>query len=288
MNQNVRTSIETLHHYPFHVNANLRVFYVAKGSIEFRFVSGVWKYAEGSLEIINVNEPVEIRGVDKENVVLILELSHDFVKKYLPKAHIHRYNSHVSLFYMSSAEQMSRQILKRKFKSILLKTAQMKQVSNAQLVDLLVFLDEHFQDVRNIFKDEDSSEIDKERFTQINEYILEHIDEKISLSQISDMMYLSSQYLSNEFKNKTEQNFKSIVDFNRVIYSVQQLLLTQDTVKAIAMRSGFSSVNYFYKQFKSYLDCTPVQFRKITSHPAVKESHFIDGEDLNDLLEGIK
>ena len=47
-----------IRHKPFHLSKNLRIIYVLKGELTLKFVAGAATVKEGSIEIININEPV--------------------------------------------------------------------------------------------------------------------------------------------------------------------------------------------------------------------------------------
>lgn len=48
----------------------------------------------------------------------------------------------------------------------------------------------------------------------------------------------------------------------RISKSLDALTNTTDSISAIALNCGFSSISYYGKIFKKYMNCTPSEYRK--------------------------
>lgn len=99
----------------------------------------------------------------------------------------------------------------------------------------------------------------------VKQYISEHIDEKITMNMLAQIVHLTPQYLCNVFKNETGMTvFHFIIEqridmAKRIIISHQQL-----TIPQIAEKCGFCDVNYFSNTFKKRVGLSPTQYKKIT------------------------
>ncbi|MCQ2547104.1 MAG: helix-turn-helix domain-containing protein [Clostridia bacterium] len=102
----------------------------------------------------------------------------------------------------------------------------------------------------------------KDRLHGILKYIQLHYREKITLSQLSKLFYISENYLSRFLRNTNMLHLSLLVWFCRC-YEAEKLLAHTDLkIPEISERCGFSSEQYFYKYFRHFYKITPLQHRK--------------------------
>lgn len=109
-----------------------------------------------------------------------------------------------------------------------------------------------------------SSNISKANYAdKIKEYILNHLDNKLSLNSVADHFGISPNYLSSFFKLTTEKNFSDFI-VEAKLEKASKLLLEQKriNVAAIANELGYSNHSYFDKLFKERFGLSPIQYRK--------------------------
>lgn len=94
------------------------------------------------------------------------------------------------------------------------------------------------------------------------EYVKENYQERITLEDISNRLFLHQAYFSAIFKKETGQNFIDYVNHVRVDKAVQLLRNTDYKIKVISDMVGFQSHSYFNKVFKNDTGVTPVVFRR--------------------------
>lgn len=100
----------------------------------------------------------------------------------------------------------------------------------------------------------------------IKQYIEEHINEKISLDQISKAVHLSPTYISRLFKRETGENLQYYI-LRRKVEKSKELLKYGHKLYEVSEAMAFSSESYFIKIFKSYTDLTPRQYiKQISQH----------------------
>lgn len=89
------------------------------------------------------------------------------------------------------------------------------------------------------------------------------LNEKISLTEVSKVLKVSSQQISQVINEKTNLNFNDFVNTYR-IEEAKLLLLSNTysklTIDAIAQKSGFHSKSAFYGAFKKHNGNTPKEF----------------------------
>jgi AraC-like DNA-binding protein len=95
----------------------------------------------------------------------------------------------------------------------------------------------------------------------ITSYIHEHYKENLSLEHIAKQFYISSYYLSHQFKKITGFTLNNYIQMTR-IRNAQQLLLTSDMkVTHIAEACGFLSFSQFNRTFNKHCGTSPTKYR---------------------------
>jgi len=110
------------------------------------------------------------------------------------------------------------------------------------------------------------------------DFILENLDRKISLKEISKAAGFSSPYFSTLFKEEMGENFSSYLNRLRVKKASALLTGTNLSLSRIAVSCGFKDQSWFSKIFKHYTGICPGKYRsqggKIT--PKIPETRFSD------------
>lgn len=94
------------------------------------------------------------------------------------------------------------------------------------------------------------------------EYIEKHYTEKLTLAMMAQEFHLSEKYLSRYFKEHFHLPFSNYVMHLRLTLARQLLEATELPVTEVALRSGFPSVSYFIRSFKSAYKTSPLRYRK--------------------------
>lgn len=113
------------------------------------------------------------------------------------------------------------------------------------------------QCILNKCKMEQVSEIVK----SIKQYVIDHINEQITLEQISKSLFFSTVYCSSLFKKEMGI---SIIDYclNEKIKLAKKLIIENVELKSIAEQLGFNTYNYFSRTFKKREGITPMQYKQ--------------------------
>ncbi len=98
---------------------------------------------------------------------------------------------------------------------------------------------------------------------KIEQYIVEHISEKIYISQLADKFFLSKNSLYRLFKDEFHTTANEFILLKKLSHA-QELLKTRAhlDITEVASACGFSDYNYFIRIFKKRIGITPLQFRK--------------------------
>src|SRR5690606_589697 len=116
------------------------------------------------------------------------------------------------------------------------------------------------------FLKNDNGNINKmqlDRYHRIIKYIHEHYQEKITLEDIAKEVYITKNYLSHFWKDISNFSLMEMINFERVLESEFLLLTTNMSVLDIADYCGFSHVKYYYKHFKRWYGCNPLDHKNM-------------------------
>lgn len=93
-------------------------------------------------------------------------------------------------------------------------------------------------------------------------YIHSHYSEELSLNQLAQKLYISSYYLSHQFKQVTGFTLTDYIQMTR-IRNVQSMLINSDIpIAQAAISCGFSSFSQFNRTFRKHIGISPSQYRK--------------------------
>ncbi len=132
-------------------------------------------------------------------------------------------------------------------------------ISKTWLQQLLIAI---FQNVRK--KNQNYSASSK--VEKIIEYMHQNVNNKVTLTELSEMVHLSSFYLSRAFKNTT--GYSVIEYFNKIkIDKAKELIIEGDKkVKEVAQALGFTDEFYFSRIFKKIEGISPSEFYSKNVH----------------------
>jgi len=93
-------------------------------------------------------------------------------------------------------------------------------------------------------------------------YVMEHIDEKIGLAEVSDALCISKNYLCSLFKQETGESFLNYV--TRMKMERAKYLLKEKDMRIYEVCGvlGYADTAYFSKLFKKYCNMTPYEYKK--------------------------
>lgn len=92
-------------------------------------------------------------------------------------------------------------------------------------------------------------------------YIHENLGSDLSLSALSELVYLNPSYLSRRFKEMTGENLTDTILRLRMEEACRQLAETTCRIKTIAIRVGYESAAHFSRIFKREKGITPQEYR---------------------------
>ena len=105
------------------------------------------------------------------------------------------------------------------------------------------------------------SPMEKKVYT-IASYIHAHYSEDLSLEALAQQFFISSCYLSHQFKDVTGFTLTDYIQMTRVRNVQSMLINTQIPITEAAARCGFSSFSQFNRVFQKHIGMSPSQYRR--------------------------
>jgi AraC-like DNA-binding protein len=96
---------------------------------------------------------------------------------------------------------------------------------------------------------------------EILKFISLHLDEKITIKELSLFSKLSQTNIFHLFKEYAGQSPNDYIQYLRCLKACDQLTGTDKSITKIAYDLGFSSSQYFSQVFKKYTGFTPLSYR---------------------------
>ncbi|MBP5152009.1 MAG: helix-turn-helix domain-containing protein [Lachnospiraceae bacterium] len=115
---------------------------------------------------------------------------------------------------------------------------------------------------KNTYKDDASFNSIERKIYDITAYIHAHYTEDLSLEMLADMFFISSCYLSHQFKAITHFNLMTYIQMTRIRNVEYRLITTDNRISDIAESCGFTSFSQFNRIFKKISGMSPSDFRK--------------------------
>lgn len=109
----------------------------------------------------------------------------------------------------------------------------------------------------------DESNAMNDRIEKVQNFIADHYDRKIKLSEIAHELNMTEQSFSRFFSKAMQRPFFVFLNEYRINRVSRLLLETDMQVAEIGYRCGYESLPFFYQQFKKFKNYSPLEFRKL-------------------------
>jgi AraC-like DNA-binding protein len=96
----------------------------------------------------------------------------------------------------------------------------------------------------------------------IADYLVEHIDEPMSLDKLSRQFHFSKNYIIKLFKAEYQITPFAYINLLKLKKAERMLLITSQSIKSVALECGFHDYAYFYKLFYRRYHCSPAVWRR--------------------------
>lgn len=105
------------------------------------------------------------------------------------------------------------------------------------------------------------SSIQNSIIVRAQNYVANHINEKISMETVAAHLHLNPSYFSRIFKQSTDEGFTKYVTRIKMQEACKLLDTTNKTIEEISDLLGYEHKSYFNKCFKNVLHISPTEYR---------------------------
>lgn len=109
-------------------------------------------------------------------------------------------------------------------------------------------------------KEREGREQERSYVTEVIDYIQQNCVD-CTLKGTAEHFNYNPDYLSRSIKKATNQSFQKLLTSARMNRAAFLLLNTEEPAYQIAEKCGYQNLNFFYKKFKEFFQCSPAEYR---------------------------
>lgn len=252
---------------PWHWHKTIELFYIERGSLEYRTQYGNYIFPEGSGGMVNSNVLHMTKPRDKKTVQLLHIFDTSLIagetgsridKKYIVPITTKLELDMICLYPNNSIEKMILELIKKAF---LLSEKEVgyeiKLREFLAKIWLLIFKSSNISG-KNTTKDTKANE----RIKLMMLYIHKNFSEKISVFDIAKAGYMSERNCFRAFRECLHMTPIEYVKNYRLQKACNILIYSNSTISVISQECGLGSSSYFGKIFRRYIGMTPIEYRQ--------------------------
>lgn len=100
------------------------------------------------------------------------------------------------------------------------------------------------------------------KIMEAREYINDHYNSRLTLSQVARHLGLNESYFRHLFKDEMQISFKAYITLLRLASAQKLLLASHHSINEIIQEVGYSNISQFYKIFELNYKMTPAEYRR--------------------------
>ncbi|WBW97467.1 GH39 family glycosyl hydrolase [Oceanirhabdus sp. W0125-5] len=240
----------------------IEIILVLEGTLNITLGDETYTLKSNDFFLINSNEGHSITQADENSIILSLSLDTLFFKKHYPKL-LETYIDCKCFFTKEKNKKYEfvRHCIAKMLSILHEKNDYYQFYLLKESLTLLEYLLCNFKkDYHNANKSFNRPALN--RLKRILNYIDNNYTQKITLSDIASLEYISIYYLSKLFKEHLGIGFHEYLNQYRLNKSMNDLLNTNKNIIDIALDNGFPNAKSYTKIFKEKYKLTPDVFRK--------------------------
>lgn len=137
------------------------------------------------------------------------------------------------------------------------------QVNTIKGVNILYQLFTRVIEIRKSQQETSSDQYFKDYIPLALKYIQEHLhEEDLSITGVSEYVYLNSVYFGRIFKNEMNMSFKRYVQNLRMEKAKEMILEDRESIVNICNLVGIPNPSYFSQLFKQYTGVNPSEYKR--------------------------
>ncbi len=244
-NYNYNTNIYTDKVWDYHFHKNPELIYVMEGAVNCTVNNVPYRLTAGDFGLC-LSYDIHRYVPEPDTVYWVLVFSEDYIR-YLSKQLSGKTGDGFSFRCRAAVESF--------VKEQLINTSPTTLSLKSSLYAVL-------EDYLNSIKLNDKSTKETRIVALISDYVMEHHTQKLTLSDLAKKLGYDYNYMSRYFHNAFNMTFSDFVNIYRMETATRLLEDTDESITAIAFKSGFQSVRAFNNFFKKSTSLSPSEYRK--------------------------
>ncbi|MBC8059615.1 MAG: response regulator [Clostridiaceae bacterium] len=136
-----------------------------------------------------------------------------------------------------------------------------KDTEKRSLIETINLLGNRFEKAIKVIA-ENMKNKDNTTLAQVKRYVEINYTEHISLDHLSNLFFISKEYLSKAFKIKYQKNLMNYIIELRMEKAKLMIEDKNISIKSVAESVGYEDITHFYHVFKNYFNMSPGDMRK--------------------------
>lgn len=251
-----------------HFHDEYEIYYLLEGERSYFINNQTYHVKKGNLIFVNSHEIHRTSTINEpfhERVLILFD-------KEIFQKHLHIFEKlNVEMFFEIGCGIIDLKNEEQKYVEGILFFI-MKEIKNKQigyefltltkLAELLFFILRKQVQITSTLQ---HAPLQTQKHLKVNEvahYISINYTSNESLDQLSDKFFISKYYLCRIFKEVTGFTVNEYININRIKQAQVLLEKSDSSITQIAASVGYKNTSHFNKIFKTYLETTPLQYRK--------------------------
>lgn len=250
-NYNYNITVYTDKIWEYHFHRNLELIYVVKGMVHCTVNNRSYSLTAGEFGLCL---PYDIHRYvpETDTVYWILVFSEDYIR-FLSK----RLSGKIGEGFPFRCSKTVETFIKEQLIESYTKPTTLKLKSC-----LYAVLEEYLDKIELTEKSTKENRV----ISFVSDYVQKHHIEKLTLNDLAKELGYDYNYMSRYFHNTFNMSFSDFVNMYRLETATGFLEDTDESITAIAFKSGFQSVRSFNSFFKKNIGMTPTEYRNASRH----------------------
>ena len=255
---------------PFHFHDGFEFTLIVKGRGKFYGGNQVMNFAEGDIFLFGpafphyfVNEKAFVQSEEMGHSIIVQFQEDCLGKDFFQKPECRKIEEILKSAHLGIKINVSNDEIHQIFTQLLVQQGAKRIILLLQLLDVmsqlrspeLIFLSQNNHLVPN--KDKDFSKLDA-----VYRYVLENFKEDVNTKEAASLACLNEAAFCRYFKRQTKKTFSQFVNHVRITHATYLLLEKESSIVDICFECGFNNLSYFNRQFKLFMDKSPLAYRK--------------------------
>lgn len=244
---------------PIHMHDGIELMYVLKGTFNIKISFNQYRLRPGDFLLVNAYEVHSLQAEEKADI-LFLQMDEKLFEGKEFAFDLHFYETYNQEAIREAKEKMIQAYLSFEREPQSSKTEALFQ-EIASICD--VFFQVHQYDViHKAHMDFSQSQAAGSRMQNVYQFLYDHYDKRLRLSDVAHMEHMDMSYTSRFLKGSMGAGFQDTLNIIRTDRAEVFLLGTDLSVQQVGEKVGFSSHTYFVKHFKARFGMAPAAYRQ--------------------------